>query len=207
MKTPIHGVDFKTAMATALAMVLVTLMTLSPVRAATLSGVNMPDQKTVNGKTLVLNGLGMRTATFLKVKVYVIGLYLESKSSDDKAIISKQLSEIDCYDGEHAIEGIRFLQARTSLGVNAWGMNLLELAPDCANHPTHDHRADGQEEVYAILRGSAWLKTPEGERDMPEMSFTRVGPAVQRQIVAGAEGALVLAIGGVPREAYIPHLG
>ena len=48
---------------------------------------NRPDQTTVNGKSLVLNGLGMRTATFLKVKVYVIGLYLESRSSDAKAII------------------------------------------------------------------------------------------------------------------------
>ena len=35
-----------------------------------------------------LNGLGLRTATMLKVKVYVIGLYLENKSSDPQAIIA-----------------------------------------------------------------------------------------------------------------------
>lgn len=68
--------------------VLITLAVLSPVHAATLAGVSLPDQATVGGKTVVLNGLGIRTATFLKVKVYVIGLYLESKSSNPQAIIA-----------------------------------------------------------------------------------------------------------------------
>lgn len=55
--------------------------------AGTLEGVAMPDQVSVGGKSLELNGLGLRTATFLKVKVYVIGLYLETKSGDSDAII------------------------------------------------------------------------------------------------------------------------
>ncbi len=98
MKSPIRGIDLKTAIAITLAMAMVTVKTLSPVHAATLGGVDMPDQTTVNGKTLVLNGLGMRTATFLKVKVYVIGLYLERKSSDAKAIIeSNQAKRIDMH--------------------------------------------------------------------------------------------------------------
>ncbi len=62
-------------------------MVLSPAHAAKLAGVSFPDEAVVGGKTVVLNGLGLRTATILKVKVYVIGLYLESKSSDAKAII------------------------------------------------------------------------------------------------------------------------
>lgn len=95
MKNRIRGIDFRTAIAVTLTM---ALFTLPPVRAATLSGVNMPDQSTVNGKTLVLNGLGTRTATFLKVKVYVIGLYLENKSSDAKAIIeSNQAKRINMH--------------------------------------------------------------------------------------------------------------
>ncbi len=98
MKSPTRSIDYRTAIAITLAMVLVTLKTLSPVHAATLGGVDMPDQTTVNGNTLVLNGLGMRTATFLKVKVYVIGLYLESKSSDAKAIIeSNQAKRIELH--------------------------------------------------------------------------------------------------------------
>ncbi len=67
--------------------VLMTLGAPAPAGAATLADVNFPDQATVGGKAVVLNGLGLRTATMLKVKVYVIGLYLESKSSDPRAII------------------------------------------------------------------------------------------------------------------------
>ncbi len=65
-----------------------TLGAVSGAHGATLAGVSLPDQVTVGGKAVVLNGLGLRTATMLKVKVYVIGLYLESKSSDSQAIIA-----------------------------------------------------------------------------------------------------------------------
>jgi hypothetical protein len=52
---------------------------------ATLAGVTMPDTATVDGKTLVLNGLGVRSE--FMVKVYVAGLYVERKSPDADAII------------------------------------------------------------------------------------------------------------------------
>lgn len=70
-----------------LGIALLALVALSPVRAATLLGVELPDRATVDGKTLALNGLGLRRATFLKVKVYVMGLYLERTSGDADAII------------------------------------------------------------------------------------------------------------------------
>ena len=70
------------------AVVFITVAALSTAQAATLEGVSLPDQATVGDKAVVLNGLGLRTATMLKVKVYVIGLYLEDKSSDAQAIIT-----------------------------------------------------------------------------------------------------------------------
>ena len=70
-----------------ISVVLATLLVLCPVYAATLAGVNFPDQTAVEGKTEVLNGLGLRTATVFKVKVYVIGLYLEREERDPEAII------------------------------------------------------------------------------------------------------------------------
>ncbi len=53
--------------------------------AASLAGVNLPDTTTVADKSLVLNGLGLRTE--FMVKVYVAGLYLEHKSTDADGII------------------------------------------------------------------------------------------------------------------------
>jgi hypothetical protein len=51
----------------------------------TLAGVTLPDTVQVGGKTLVLNGLGLRKKYM--VKVYVAGLYLEQKSSDPGPIL------------------------------------------------------------------------------------------------------------------------
>src|SRR2546423_2856252 len=44
--------------------------------AAEISGVKLPDQVSVNGKSLKLNGAGLRQATILKINVYAAGLYL-----------------------------------------------------------------------------------------------------------------------------------
>jgi chalcone isomerase-like protein len=61
-----------------------------PASAGSKAGVTMPDRIEVGGKPLVLNGMGLREATWLKVDVYVAGLYLESVSSDAGAIIAQQ---------------------------------------------------------------------------------------------------------------------
>ena len=56
--------------------------------AAELDGVVMPDTEDVAGHHLVLNGLGLRTYSILRVHVYVAGLYLERRSSDPNAILA-----------------------------------------------------------------------------------------------------------------------
>ena len=44
-----------------------------------IEGVILADSMTCEGKQLSLSGAGLRTATFLKVKVFVIGVYAEKK--------------------------------------------------------------------------------------------------------------------------------
>ncbi len=68
--------------------VLLVIASMIDLRAATLAGVTLPDSVQAGGKTLVLNGLGLRTK--FMVKVYVAGLYLEQKSSDANAILQSQ---------------------------------------------------------------------------------------------------------------------
>jgi hypothetical protein len=67
---------------------LVLLLSGGIVGAAELAGVALPDSVTVGQTELVLNGLGLREASMLKVDVYVAGLYLEQKSSDPGAILA-----------------------------------------------------------------------------------------------------------------------
>ena len=73
----------KTVVSLAVAMVVMCAM--MELHAASLAGVTLPASQQVAGKTLVLNGLGLRTK--FMVKVYVAGLYLEEKSSDANANI------------------------------------------------------------------------------------------------------------------------
>ena len=49
--------------------------------------VSFPDQATVEGSTLALNGLGLRQATILKVNVYVAALYVTKVSTDPSVIL------------------------------------------------------------------------------------------------------------------------
>jgi hypothetical protein len=56
------------------------------VPAGEVAGVKMPDTITIEGKTLKLNGMGLRKKMLFKV--YVAGLYVESPSKDAAKVIS-----------------------------------------------------------------------------------------------------------------------
>src|SRR5699024_10565852 len=55
--------------------------------AAECEGVTYPDTTTVDGKTLVLNGMGIRTATIFNVNVYMAGAYVTKKSTSSKELL------------------------------------------------------------------------------------------------------------------------
>ena len=117
----------------------------------------------------------------------------------------KRIDDIDYYKGPNAIPGIRFHSAGRSLGVTAWGMNVLEIEPGCTGYPEHDHERDGQEEVYVVLRGSATLKAGDQSIDLAEGALVRVGPTQRRKFLPGEHGVTLLAIGATPGKAYEPR--
>ncbi|GAB4528787.1 MAG: hypothetical protein Tsb0020_45840 [Haliangiales bacterium] len=86
----------------------------APALAGSHEGVTMPDNVTVEGTSLVLNGMGLREATMFKVDVYVAGLYLEKKSSNGDAIVKARSAkrihlqfkrDVDRDDMVKALEG------------------------------------------------------------------------------------------------------
>ncbi len=60
----------------------------SPAAAAELSGVTMPDRVDAGTTHLVLNGMALRTYSFLGLHIYVAGLYLDHRSSDAAEIMA-----------------------------------------------------------------------------------------------------------------------
>src|SRR5215472_8471526 len=70
-----------------LALALLAALLAGPASAATCRDIAFPDTVKVGGADLVLNGLGIRKATLLRIKVYVAALYLPQKSGDAAAIL------------------------------------------------------------------------------------------------------------------------
>jgi mannose-6-phosphate isomerase-like protein (cupin superfamily) len=88
--------------------------------------------------------------------------------------------------------------AGDELGVESFGLQVLDLPAGFADYPEHDHAQDGQEEVYVVLAGTAELSLG-GERVSAEAgTIVRVASAARRKLVPGPDGVRVLAIGCAP---------
>jgi mannose-6-phosphate isomerase-like protein (cupin superfamily) len=95
-----------------------------------------------------------------------------------------------------------FKRARAELGVNSFGLSVMDIPPNFEQYPEHDHSGDGQEEVYVALRGSAEVEI-EGERHpLDPETIVRVSAGTKRKIWPGGEGVRILAIGGCPDKLY-----
>jgi quercetin dioxygenase-like cupin family protein len=91
---------------------------------------------------------------------------------------------------------------RHGLGVQSFGLQVIDFPPNADQYPEHDHSDDSQEEVYIVIDGAVTLQVGGEEHELSSGSFARVGPSEKRKLVTGAEGARVIALGGVPGKAY-----
>jgi uncharacterized cupin superfamily protein len=91
---------------------------------------------------------------------------------------------------------------RHGLGVESFGIQVIDMPPNADSYPEHDHNHDGQEEVYTVLAGTAILTTAGTDYEMQPGMWARVGPGEKRKWSTGAEGARVLALGAMPGKAY-----
>jgi mannose-6-phosphate isomerase-like protein (cupin superfamily) len=105
-------------------------------------------------------------------------------------------------DDMEAVYGGAFKRARAELGVESFGIGIIDLPPNFDGYPEHDHETDGQEEVYFTLRGGGELEI-EGERfPLDEDHAARVGPGVSRKVWPGDDGIRILILGGKAGELY-----
>jgi hypothetical protein len=105
-------------------------------------------------------------------------------------------------DDMEPIHGGLARRARATLGVSAWGMQVLTLPPDWDGYPEHTHDATAfdpdQEEVYVPLAGSATLVAGNDRFELVPGMMARVGPEQPRRILPGPDGIRFLALGGRP---------
>lgn len=105
-------------------------------------------------------------------------------------------------DDMEALHGGAVKLAAAELGVQSFGMQVLDLPAGFSQYPEHDHAEDGQEEVYVVLRGSV-RATVDGEHvALDPGRMLRIGAGARRRLEPGPDGARILAIGCTPGRDY-----
>jgi uncharacterized cupin superfamily protein len=91
-----------------------------------------------------------------------------------------------------------WLLARRSLGLSAFGMNLVEIPPG-ERIPEHDESARDQEEVFIFLEGSPSLVVDGREIEAPPGTFARLDPHLSRTVINYGEDVAAVLIVSAPR--------
>jgi uncharacterized cupin superfamily protein len=87
--------------------------------------------------------------------------------------------------------------ARKSLGLKAFGMNVVELAPG-DTIPEHDETATDQEEVFVTLTGDATMVIDGQDHPAPAGTFTRLDPEITRTVINRSDAQATVLIVSAP---------
>lgn len=94
--------------------------------------------------------------------------------------------------------------ARRSLGLTAFGMNVVDIPPG-GSIPEHDETSRDQEEVFIVLSGSPAMVIDGEEHAAPAGSYARLSPEAERTVVNhGDEPARVLIVSAPRTSGYEP---
>jgi mannose-6-phosphate isomerase-like protein (cupin superfamily) len=91
----------------------------------------------------------------------------------------------------------RLKSVRKALGVTAFGINQITLAPDTQGS-LHDESATGQEEVYFVIEGEGVMAIADDSVDVRPGTYVFVPPGTDRQVQAGPGGLVFLCVGSPP---------
>lgn len=92
-----------------------------------------------------------------------------------------------------------WLLARKALGTQAFGYNLVEIAPG-GQIPEHHERESGQVELYVILEGEATMRLDGEDHPAPAGTFASIEPAAERTILNRSEAPVTAMLIGVQPE-------
>ena len=107
--------------------------------------------------------------------------------------------DVETVEASHGV----FKPLRAALGVTAFGINQLELAPGAEGFE-HDHSKDGQEEVYAIIGGSGTIHVDGVAEEISAGKFVFLSPDTKRKMDAGPDGLKWIAISLTRRLSRLP---
>jgi quercetin dioxygenase-like cupin family protein len=107
------------------------------------------------------------------------------------------IKRVDEFEEMEGSGGATWRLARKSLGAEAFGFNVVDIAPG-GQIPEHDHSGDNQEEVFIILDGQAKIVAGDEELDAPAGTYCRYAPEVKRTIRNDSDSNVRALLIGVP---------
>jgi uncharacterized cupin superfamily protein len=114
------------------------------------------------------------------------------------------IKSIDDFEVMEGSGGATWRLARKTLGAEAFGFNVVDIAPG-GEIPAHDHAEEDQEEVFIILDGQGTLVTDGEEHDAPAGTYCRLAPVVNRTIRNKSDAPVRALLIGVPvNSGYTP---
>jgi uncharacterized cupin superfamily protein len=94
--------------------------------------------------------------------------------------------------------------ARKSLGLQSFGMNIVELPPG-ETIPEHTEVESDQEEVFIVLSGEATVVIDGEDHAAPAGTFARLDPEPTRTVVNRSDSLATVLIVSAPRTSgYTP---
>jgi hypothetical protein len=95
-----------------------------------------------------------------------------------------------------------FKRARAELGVESFGMAVIDLPPNFENYPEHDHTHDNQEEVFVAMRGAGEIEIDGTRHPLDADHIASIGIESKRKVWPGPDGVRLLVLSGVPGGTY-----
>jgi uncharacterized cupin superfamily protein len=93
---------------------------------------------------------------------------------------------------------------RRSLGLDAFGVNVVEVGPG-DTLPEHDETGRDQEELFFVISGDATLVIQGVDHALPAGSFARLDPRLRRTVTnRGSAPAMVLIASAPCSSGYEP---
>jgi uncharacterized cupin superfamily protein len=114
------------------------------------------------------------------------------------------IKSVDDFEVMEGSGGATWRLARKTLGAEAFGFNVVDIAPG-GEIPAHDHAEEDQEEVFIILDGQGTIVTGDEEHDAPAGTYCRFAPDVNRTIRNKSDAPVRALLIGVPaKSGYEP---
>jgi uncharacterized cupin superfamily protein len=90
-----------------------------------------------------------------------------------------------------------WLLVRRALGLEAFGINMVDIAPG-ERIPEHDETGRDQDEVFLALSGDATIVIDGEDHDLPAGSFARLDPHLTRTVANNGSETIRILIASAP---------